>query len=229
MANTIGVAPPDSFVGNSDQTARRLLRAASAAGRYLRQRDWRALTFEHTITTVSGTTRYAVPTSPAFHHFKTGTDFDRTLFRGMRGPLTPSQWQYGEAILTVSGGLLQHWRIRTTNASPRATVFDLLDDPAGAYTLAFEYVTHAWAYDGTGSYAADIASDSDVPIFDDYLFETECLWRTLRALGEAYFDEKSEADRASDTLYAQENGQILNMHSRPILNGPPNIPEGSWA
>ena len=88
VANSIGVAPPSAFVGSSDQTAARLLRAANRAGNYLRSaHNWRALTFEHTITTASGTTSYALPTAPRFHHFLPGTGFNRDLSRGLGGPL----------------------------------------------------------------------------------------------------------------------------------------------
>ncbi|MGR8921006.1 MAG: phage adaptor protein [Gammaproteobacteria bacterium] len=228
VAEELGLEKPASLVGNTGATARRFLRAANAAGRHLRTRDWRALTFEHTFTTSSGTLEYALPASPAFHHLKPGTAFDRTLFREMVGPHTPALWQYTEALLTVSGGLEQRFRIKADGtATPRADKFYLLDDPGGSYTLAYEYVTHEWAYDGSSTYRESIAADTDQPVFGEYLFECELRWRVLRALGEAYFDEKDEAVRLADRLYAQENGETIPMRQRRFIA--PNIPEGSWS
>ena len=103
-----------------------------------------------------------------------------------------------------------------------------MDDPGGAYTLAFEYVTDQWCYDGSGSYSANITADANVPVFDDYLFEIETEWRVLRALGEAYFDEKSEADRLAAALFGQENGAIINMHGAMSRYLGVNSTEGNW-
>ena len=224
VAELVGVTKPASFVGNTEATARRLLRSASAAGRYLRNRDWRALTFEHTFATVDGTLSYALPTSPAFHHFIAATAYDRSSYRGIVGPLNPRAWQSGEALLVVSGGMEHRFRIKSDTSTPRTNLFYLLDDPDGAFTLAYEYVTHEWSYDGSSSYSENITADSNQPVFDDYLFEVECTWRALKALGEPYFDEKDEAMRLADNLYGQENGTTISMRSNPILFAE-NIPE----
>lgn len=228
VAASVGILQPDSFVSNSEQTASRLLQCARAAGRHLVSRDWRVLTFEHTLTTVSGTLEYALPTLPAFHHFKPGTAYDRSLWRGIVGPQTAAQWQLGQAMLVSPGTLLRTFRIKTdgTNA-PRVDKLYLLDDPGDGVELAFEYVTKEWVYDGSGAYREDIAADTDQPVFDPQLFELECTWRILRANGEPFFDEKDEANRLADRLYAQEGGQTIDMQPRRWTMTP-NIPEASW-
>lgn len=229
VAATIGVKAPDSFVGNSEATARRLLRAGSQAGRHLRTvHPWRSLVFEHTFTTVSGTLEYALPTDPAFHHLLPNTAFDRTLYRSLVGPMNPAGWQYGEALLVVSGGLEHRFRIKSDTSTPRADKFYLLDDPAAAVDLAFEYVTHEWLYDGSSTYKETISADTDVPLFDDYLFECEVTWRALKLLGEQYFDEKDEATRLCDRLFAQEGGKQISMRRR-AFEFAENIPEGNWS
>lgn len=227
LAASVGVRVPDSFVGNTEGTARTLLQQASAAGRYLRQRDWRALTFEHTFSTADGTLEYALPTDPAFHHYKNGTAFDRTNYRRLTGPLDAASWQYGEALLTVGGGIEQRFRIKSDTSTPRVNKFFLLDDPDGTYTLAYEYVTHEWLYDGSSGYKESITADTDVPVFDEQLFELEVLWRVLRRLGEPYFDEKDEAMRTASVMYAQENGRTISMQGRRS-DFAVNVPEGNF-
>ena len=224
-ADALGVKSPASFVGNTEATARRLLRALSAAGRHLRRRNWRALTFEHTFTTVSGTLEYALPTSPAFNRLIPNSTYDRTQFRSAAGAYTPAGWQAGEALLVVSGGLQQNFRIKTdSSVTPHVDKFYLLDDPGGAYTIAYEYGTNEWLYDGSSTYGDTITADTQQVLFDDYLYETEVLWRALKLLGEPYFDEKDEAMRVSENLYGLEGGATIAMSPNKTLFQE-NVPE----
>ncbi len=169
-----------------------------------------------------------MPTDPAFHHLIPESSFDRSLYRSLIGPQPPAYWQYGEALLTVSGGIEHRFRIKVDDSVPRVEKFFLLDDPAGAYTLAFEYVSHEWIYDGSAAYREDFAADADQPVFDDYLMELETEWRLLRALGEPYFGEQEEANRLADRLYSQEGGETIRMGPRR-LEYAENIPEGDWS
>ena len=228
MAQAVGVTVPNSFVGATDETPLKLLRAFSAAGRHLRTKNWRSLTYEHTFDTADGTLAYALPTSPAFDRLVAATTYDRTQFRGATGPYSPAQWQYGEALLSSPGQLNTVFRIKR-NASRVDQLF-LLDDPGGTYTIAFEYVTNEWIYDGSSTYYADVQADADVPLFDDFLMELETTWRALRALGEPYFDEKAEAIERAEMLYAQENPMVLDMRPRVrrFTNLIDNVPETGY-
>jgi hypothetical protein len=52
------------------------------------------------------------------------------------------------------------------------------------------------------------------------------MWRTLRAVGEPFFDEKDEALRILEAQISQENGRTLRLRDQPFLGE--NIPEGNW-
>jgi len=228
VAGELGLTRPDSIYGNTDQEALRYLALANAAGQYLARRDWQALTFEHTFQTVSGTLEYALPTDPPFHHLKRGTAFDRTNTRAIAGQRTPAQWQEGEALLLPSTGLHRQFRLRVTTAAPRVRKFYLLDDPAGAYDLAFEYVTDAWCYDGSSAHTTTIGTDAAIPVFDEYLYALEFRWRLLRSLEAPYYDEKDEAIRLADLLYGQENPQSIDMRRRRRSVLTANTPESGF-
>lgn len=215
VADAVGITRPEAFVGSTDDTPKRLLRAYSAAGRHLAQRPWRALTFEHTFTTSSSVQTYALPTSPAFSYLLNSTAYDQGNFRPLVGPENPAGWQYGNAMIISEDGITQTFRIKRDDAAtPRADKIYLLDDPGGSYTLAFEYVTTEWIYDGSSAYYTDVQADANESLLDDYLMELETTWRMLRALGEPYFDEKDEAMRRADQKYAQENQRTLDLRAR---------------
>ena len=230
VAADLGITVPDSFVGNTAETPRKLLRAISASGRFLSTRNIRALQFEHTFSTAAGTLEYTLPTTPSFDRLSPNTAYDRSQFRGLVGPYAAAGWQYGEALLSSPGGINMTFRIKSANTTPRVDKFYLLDDPNGTYTLAYEYFTKQWVYDGSSAYTTDINGDSDVPVFDDYLMEIDTKWRLLRANGEPYFDEKDEAMRLVETLIAQENGETLDLRprSRRFQQFYENVPETGY-
>lgn len=144
----------------------------------------------------------------------------------MVGPMTANRFQSGEAERLNPVGLTQRFRFRADTSDRAVTQFRFLDDPAGAFQIAYEYVTDEWVKQGGGVYSNSIAADSNTVLFDDVLFEAECMWRVLRALGEPFFDEKDEAVRLTEALISQESGRTIKLRDRPFLGE--NVPEGNW-
>lgn len=199
-----------------------MLQAMRDAGRALARRNWVCLTFEHTFTTAAGITEYPLPTSPAWHHMLPGTAWDRTNFSKTKGNISPAAWQAEKGFGLAATFFARPWRLKAD--AGRQRVFALVDDPAGAYTIAYEYVTDQWLYDGSNLYYADIAADADQPVFDDYLFEMATRWRVLKALGLPYQEEQREAVILENTLFGQEHGRAVSLTPESIEFAS-NIPE----
>lgn len=227
MANTIGLQPPASFYGNGDPTAARLLQAALSAGNYLAsQRNWRELTFQHTFTTSAGTLTYSLPTSPKFDHFYPVSGYDRSNSTLLIGPVPVHEYARGKAETLSPVGIQHRFRIRASSVRDVPELV-FIDDPGGAYELAFEYVTSEWVSRGGGVYSRTVASDSDTPIYDRYLFETQVRWRALRSLGEPFAAELDEANRIEEQAYSRQNGSMIRMAPSRV-RFMENIPEGNW-
>jgi hypothetical protein len=226
VARAIGIDPPNSFFGNTEDTAARMLQAMRDAGRTLAMRDWIALVYEHTFTTIAGVTEYPLPTSPAWHHMLPGTAWDRTNFSTTKGNITPRAWQDEKGYGLAATFFARPWRLKAD--AGRNKIFALVDDPAGAYTIAYEYVTDQWIYDGTAVYYADIQADTDQPVFDDMLFEAHVRWRVARALGLPYQDDRRDAEMLENTLFGQERGRdvLLMPETLAFSNNAPEYGYG---
>jgi hypothetical protein len=222
VARAVGIEAPTSLVANTDDTAQRMLQAVRDAGRHLCRRDWARLTYQHSFTTSAGITQYALPATPRWHHMLPGTAWDRTNTSKMSGPLTSVQWQ-GELGYGLAGTFwARPWSLRADGN--RTRVFALVDDPGGAYTIAYDYVTDEWLWDGVAVYYADINADSYQPVFDELLMEAATKWRLLRALGLDWQSDQAEAAGLEAQLYAQERGRPITLGT-DVLTWGYNAPE----
>ena len=213
VARAVGIDPPSSFFGSTEDTAARMLQAMRDAGRALARRNWVCLTYEHTFTTAAGVLEYALPTSPAWHHMVPGTAWDRTNFSKTKGNISPAAWQAEKGFGLAATFFARPWRLKAD--ASRNLIFALVDDPAGAYEIAFEYVTAQWVTDGS-LYYDDIQADTNVTVFDDYLMEMATRWRVLKALGLPYQEEQREATTLENTLFGQERGQTVSLMPNAI-------------
>ena len=226
VAGAVGTEIPTTFVGNTgNETAQRLLAAARQAGRALQtEHDWRALTFEATTSTSAGTLVYALPTSPNFSRIKVDAGYDRTDNERLLGPLTGHAWQKETAEGIGDLRSRRRWRIRPQKATAgRPIKFEFLDDP-GSRTVAFDYVTDEWLYDGSSSYYATPNADVDQVLYDEYMFELHVHWRFLRALGLPFASEALEAQQVTDAAKGHEIGARITL-SDPGLVLPAQTPE----
>src|SRR5919108_5918930 len=111
VTNDIGISKPTTIISNTEETARRLLGAAQAAGKSLaKAHNWLALVTEYTFSTVDSTEDYDLPSD--FSHLENQTLWDRTNFEEMRGPLSAQQWQeYKSSILASTVTTWKKYRI----------------------------------------------------------------------------------------------------------------------
>lgn len=222
VARSIGIDPPGSLVANTEDTPQRMLQAIREAGRALTRRDWVRLTYGYSFTTTSGITQYPLPTSPTFDHMVPDSAWDRTNIHKARGPGSSQAYQRAQADMLTGITFARPWTLRADGN--RVTVFELEDDPGDDFTIAYDYVTAEWLFDGGSTYSDTITSDSQVTVYQDELIEAAVLWRVRRALGLEYADHRVEADRLEASMFAQERGAVVCLTDEPIGFGY-NAPE----
>jgi hypothetical protein len=217
-----GFDVPGSFYGNSNPTAKQCLRLVEREGSSLEKESrWTALITSTTITTVSGTATYALSTyAPGFRAFANMSQWDRTNYLPLRGPLSGAQWQYRKSGLVTTGSLNRGFRIAGTSIAIDPT-------PSSADTLAFDYYDSRWIVDQSevaGTYVTQFTSDNDTCRLDEDLLTMGLKWRFLQAKGMPYQPEYAEYESVKTSLLEDEAGK------GPICLGAPtteftNIPD----
>lgn len=225
VADEIGLNAPAAIVGNFDLTAKRLLQAAQAAGQDLyRAHNWSILQREETITTVASTSNYAVPDD--FGRLVSDTLWDATNFWRLRGAVSPQEWQRLNRSIISPAGLRRHVRLLQGPLAGSVLVYPT--PAASGDSLIYEYISRYWCESSGGAGQAAWAADTDAFRIDDELLRMSTLWRTKRALGMVYADERDDFDLALKRARQADLAlPITNMAPAPIRDYP-TIPEGSW-
>jgi hypothetical protein len=208
VARDSGFSVPATLVGNSDDTASMLLALLNKSGKALAGYSWQVLQKEGTVTTVASTPSYALPAD--YGWIENNTLWDRTNLWKDRGSLTPSEWQaYKSGIAST-----------TPRSRFRVKLGRLYIDPtpSSVVTLAYEYVSNQWCWDGVSAYANNFVTDNYVSLIDEYLLELDVTWRFLARKGMAYAEEKAEADDQIWTALGQD------VPKGPVNLGDDNVP-----
>lgn len=190
VSDEIGVERVNTVVGNTNDTARRLLQAAQRTGKELAKKHyWTVLQKEHTFTTVDSQASYDLPSD--FDRMLPHTQWDRSNEWRLYGPLTPQEWQF------VKSGVAEEGPRRDYRIKPESGTNKFFISPTPGTTgetLAFEYVSTNWCESSGGTGQALFQADADVVRLDGELFRLGVIWRFKRALGMAYLTEFDEFD-----------------------------------
>lgn len=227
VANEIALVQPSTIVGNTEETATRLLAMAKRSGLAIATyHDWTFLTLEHTFTTSANVSSYALPSG--FDHFVDRTGWDRSTYWRLRGPLSPQDWQMVKSGLVASAAF-RRWRIRPVPATLVNRFYVDPTPPATGSTLVFEYVTNTWAKASGGTLQSTFAADTDTVVFSQELLELSMIWRMLRALGQPYADEKQEFERELDMQVGRDGGRrALSLAPQPLSIFDPRPPDQGY-
>jgi len=212
-ADETGLKKPSTIIGNTDQTAVRLLRFAIRTGRDLVKQDFPYLFKEHTDVTIASTVSYTLPTD--FDHFTPFTQWNRTTSRRMFA-IDPNFWQELQSgIVTTS--INDRFRIRGKDRD-----FLLSPTPSAVETFSFEYVSKNYCQSAASAELSVWTADTDTGILDEELFELGIIWRILNRIGLPYAEEKAEYQRNIDTAKARLIAQqiSLNEHRTTDINIP---------
>ena len=171
-----GFEIPGSFYGNPNATARQCLALTTREGNALvREYRWSVLIGSTTITTVSGTANYDLPTD--FIAFANMSQWDRTNNRQLSGPLSGAVWQYRKSGIVTSSVLNRGFRIQNNDIYIDPT-------PTSADTLAYDYYSKYWiTKQSDSSTTNEFSSDNDTCRLDEELITLGLKWRFLQAKG----------------------------------------------
>lgn len=179
VATNVGIAPPDSVVGNIDPDAVKLLQFANETGQELARRvDWARMRKSQLIL---GTGFAAL--------FDLATDYSRMVegwgvtqdSNPVRGGLTGDEWN---ALPPVEG-------------APR--YYQVIGQQIGFYPFPSEGLQITASYLSTGWTSAGgntFAGDTETTLFPERLLEMGTTWRQKRHVGADYSDYLAEYEAA---------------------------------
>jgi len=226
VAEEIGIDTPESIIGNSDRTAKQLLRFANRAGKVLAKKHWTILQKEYTFNTSNGIPSYSLPTD--YEWILLDSAWDRDNYWKMRGGLDPREWQIYKSGIIANQATRKRYRIK---ADGNAKKFFIDPTPSATEALVFEYCSNTWLTDTLGTtFKTAFTSDTDVSLISEELLEMAVLWRFKNAKGLAYAEEYNECMKQTDIAFARDGGLKKISMSRPI-NVPPwrmNVPESGF-
>lgn len=224
-ADEAGLGRPSSIIGNSNTTARQLLRFAIRTGRELVRRNHPFLIKVGSFSTVSSQAAYDFEDDMSitdFDHFVPFThwnqDENRTLI-----PVSPQEWQlFQSGLATVS----LNYRYRIYGKDRQVY---LHETPSSAETIQFEYISENYCESSGGTEQSVWTADTDVPVgeIDDELFELGVLWRILRRVGLSYSDERSEYEQTLMTDLARNRTPRV-LRADGDTKSIDNIKDANW-
>ncbi len=236
VADEVGLARPTAVFSSSDRLIQRMLKFTSREARDLvRMVDWTILQKLYTFTTTASTAEYALPTD--YHRLIHDTEWDRSGYRPIYGPLSPTEWQTLKSGLLGSGTVGRRYRIyRSDTTNTRTFRLDPTPDTSNdGETLAFEYISKNWCATSGGVAASAWAADTDVTLLDqDNEADLHILGTIVRMKRSLGLDFASEADEYNAML-ATTRGQdrpapTLSLVPRPAVQliGLRNLPDGNY-
>lgn len=190
--------PDNLFDANSQQESIFLSVAKSALDSLLRYGDWQELTKEGCLRTVEGRTQYPISEFlPDFYCLLNNTIFIKDNKERIIGAITPEQWMR-EKYFYSSGNEL---KFKIQNGR-----FVFLTPPPGGMRIVFQYRSNGvvWDFD-TFEEKSSLTSNTDVPVFDEYLVKLNILWRWLKRSGLDYGEEYDEFQRELKKRFGSEH------------------------
>lgn len=229
VTDDIGISKPNIIVGNTDETARRLLAQAKAALKSLgKANNWLALNTEHTFSTVASQDDYSLPSD--FGRLQNQTLWDRSNFEELRGPLSPRQWQeYKSSILASTVTTWKKYRIRNVSGTVK---FSIHPTPDSVENLVFEYISNNFCETSGGTGQTTWAADTDVGVVSEDLLFLGTRWRMLRRLGMSYEEEYNEyMDELEQEISRDGGAPVLGVAQDTfyrLINPRDNVPDTGY-
>lgn len=202
---------PSSFVGNNDPTAVLMLALANRVLKDIRELPWQVVLSTHTFATVASTSTYALPST--FDSFANLTQWDRTNYEKMEGPVSPVLWEALRSGNVTSVGIVSYFRIS-------GSLFEIYPTPSAVATIAYQFYSNQPITSKT-----EFSDDTDVSlIYEDLItLGLKYLWR--RAKGLDWAADEKDYRRAIDVRQAKDGGKNVIRFGPPRETPMLNIPD----
>jgi hypothetical protein len=220
LSEISGFDVPSSFYGNQNLTAKLCVALSNREGKTLeKELRWQELITEYTFTTVSGTATYALPSD--FRAFANMSQWDRTNFWRLSGPVPSVIWQWLKSGIAVAATTTRYFMIR-------GNYFTLYPTPSTTGdTIAFDYYSKSWVTKQADSLnTTEWTTDNDTSRIDEDLLTMGLKWRFLQAKGMPYQPEYAEYESIKDALKEDNGGRgIISLNGcKPMQDGG-NLPD----
>ncbi|PKR56346.1 hypothetical protein [Thalassospira lohafexi] len=222
-AQKIGVPSPSALITSNDPDAKLIKTLIGTICKELgRRHDWQELTREATFTTVATESQGTLlDIASDLDRIIPNTAWDRTQNRPLGGPLTSKEWQQLKSSNTA--GPYNDMRIVGKELK-------LIPVPTVGNTVAFEYITSNIGEDIGATELSSFATDTDVPLLDEYLIMLYVVWQYKRTKGIDYRDDFQIAEiEFANRTAATMPRRTLNLGRSPRLTSGINAPDGSWS
>lgn len=206
------VAVPSSFVGNTNPTAVQMLALANRVLRDISDYKWQIILSTYTFSTSNGVSTYALPTD--FDSFANLTQWDRTNYEAMEGPVSPGVWEAIRSGNVVATGIKRYFRVG-------AGLFEIYPTPSSTDTIAYQYYS---TYVITGK--SEFSDDTDVSlVYEDVIvLGLKYYWRDAKGLDSTSTERAYR--RKIEHLQGKDGGKdVLRFGSRPMPQLGGSIPE----
>ena len=207
--------PDDLFNTSSQQNSIFLSVAKSTLDSLLRFGNWQELTKEGCLQTVIGKKQYIIrDIIPDFYCLLNNTVYVKDSKEQIIGAVTPEQWMKDKYFSAVGGEV----KFKIQNGR-----FIFLNEPQSRVKIVFQYRSDNIVWDfKTFEEKNVLNSNTDVPIFDEYLVKLGILWRWLKRSGLDYSEEYAEYQHELKKRF----GSGLATRDINLATGPDNLGEG---
>lgn len=187
------IAVPSSFVGNSNPTSVQMVALANRVLKDLQDHRWQVVLETHTFSTSNGTSTYALPSD--FESFANLTQWDRTNYEDVEGPVSPAVWEALRSSNLYVSGIKRYFRVA-------AGLFEIYPTPDGTDTIAYQYYSSQPVTSKT-----EFTDDTDVSlIYEDIIvLGLKYYWR--RAKGLEWASDERDYRRKIDAFQAKDGGK----------------------
>lgn len=186
VAAAVCLQEPSTLFNNPSQNEKIFLSVANdALNGLLRYGDWQELTKDGILYTVEGKKDYPIASfCPDFFQLLNNTVYIRDSAEKVIGSITPEQWQKDKYFQNSDCEV----KFKIQNS-----MFRFLTPPPGNIKIVFQYRSSVIAYDSkVFSEKTELSSDTDIPIFDEYLVKLAIRWRLQARNGQNYEEEYAE-------------------------------------
>lgn len=183
------IKTPDFLFLNENDTAKQLIAVAKKVGRELARLKWQQLEKTATVSTVSGTDNYALPSD--FRCMIADTAWNSTDAREMWGQETPQSWaEIVNAPITVSTS--HYFRLKDNRVYIRPT-------PASVFSFNYEYRSNAYCQSSGGVTQSEWKADDDIPTLPDDAFLAGISYYFRKGNGLTFSDQEAEYNAVLDS------------------------------
>lgn len=207
---------PSSFVGNTNPTAVQMVALANRVLKDLQDHKWQVVLSTHTFSTVASTSAYALPSD--FESFANMTQWDRTNYEDVEGPVSPAVWEALRSSNLYASGIKRYFRVA-------AGQFEIYPTPDAADTIAYQYYSNQPITSKT-----EFSDDTDVSlIYEDAItLGLKYYWR--RAKGLDWAADERDYRRKIDIKQANDGGKPVLRFGGPALSplSGGNIPDTGY-